>query len=549
MLNPQTNYEIPEETQRVARASFPKGNPYMLLRDELGTLYQDEVFVSLFSSTGQPAISPWRLAWITVMQFAEGLTDRQAADAVRARIDWKYVLALPLEDAGFHYSVLSEFRDRLVSHAVENQLLEHLLDQAKAKGWLKAGRRQRTDSTHILANIQHLNRIELVGETLRHALNEIARREPEWLQEHIPLEWWDRYIRRIDESRLPKGEAARKSLAETIGRDGLYLLELVRREDTPPELAQLDAIRSLELVWRDQYDMDDPDDPSPRWRGKGTLPSTAQRLVSPHDTDARYGMKGTAQWRGYKVHLTETCEADAPHLIVHVHTTDASVQDVEVVETIHQNLHDKSLLPDEHLMDGMYMGADQIANMQSQYGVTLIGPVRPDVSWQGQDPEAYDITHFHIDWEVQRATCPQGKTSHPWKNSKRDYGRPIYIATFRKEDCLPCPVRHLCTRNNSKPRSINLVHRATFEALQAARQRQTTQAFREQYHKRAGIEGTMNQALNAFAMRRNRYTGLPKTRFQHIATSVAVNFQRLWAWLTGIPRAKTKTYPFAILVL
>ncbi|NJL54548.1 transposase [bacterium] len=224
MLNAQSNYEIPEQTQRVARAAFPKGNPYMLLRDELGTLYEDEAFEHLYSSTGQPAIAPWRLAWITVMQFAENLTDRQAADAVRARIDWKYVLALPLEDAGFHYSVLSEFRDRLVNTESDPLLLERLLNQAKEKGWLKGGRRQRTDSSHVLANIQQLNRIEMVGETLRYALNEIARREPEWLQDNIPSEWWSRYVRRIDEARLPKALDARKELAETIGRDGLHLV-------------------------------------------------------------------------------------------------------------------------------------------------------------------------------------------------------------------------------------------------------------------------------------------------------------------------------------
>lgn len=248
MLNPQPSYEIPEETQRVARAAFPKGNAYMQLRDELGILYEDEAFEALYSSTGQPAVAPWRLAWITVMQFAENLTDRQTADAVRARIDWKYVLALPLEDAGFHYSVLSEFRDRLVAHEQEIVLLEHLLDQAKSKGWLKAGRRQRTDSTHILANIQQLNRLELVGETLRHALNESARHEPQWLQASIPSEWWNRYGRRIEESRLPKAQAARQELAETIGRDGWHLLDLVRGEEAPPQLAQLEAIRTLEWV-------------------------------------------------------------------------------------------------------------------------------------------------------------------------------------------------------------------------------------------------------------------------------------------------------------
>lgn len=178
MLSPKSSYELPEETQRVARAAFPKGNPYMRMRDELGNLYEDAVFEELFSSTGQPAIAPWRLAWITVLQFAEGLTDRQAADAVRARIDWKYVLSLTLEDAGFNYSVLSEFRGRLLSQASETILLELLLARAKEKGWLKAGRRQRTDSTHILAAIHHLNRLELVGETLRHALDEVARCAP-----------------------------------------------------------------------------------------------------------------------------------------------------------------------------------------------------------------------------------------------------------------------------------------------------------------------------------------------------------------------------------
>jgi transposase len=210
MLNPQCNYEIPEETQRVARAAFPKGNPYMRLRDEMGSLYEDEAFAPLFSGMGQPALAPWRLAWVTVMQFAEGLTDRQAADAVRARIDWKYVLGLALDDPGFNYSVLSEFRGRLLAHESDYLLLELLLDQAKAHGWLKAGGRQRTDSTHILAAIQRLNRIELVGQTMQHALNEIARREPAWLKEHTPIKWWDRYAKKLDDYRLPKTETARR---------------------------------------------------------------------------------------------------------------------------------------------------------------------------------------------------------------------------------------------------------------------------------------------------------------------------------------------------
>ncbi|MFQ5799903.1 MAG: transposase, partial [Bacteroidota bacterium] len=102
-LKPQPIEAVPQHTQRVAQEAFPKGNPYMRMRDELGVFYEDTQFAELFSSRGQPALSPWRLALVTIMQFAENLTDRQAADAVRARIDWKYALGLELTDPGFHY--------------------------------------------------------------------------------------------------------------------------------------------------------------------------------------------------------------------------------------------------------------------------------------------------------------------------------------------------------------------------------------------------------------------------------------------------------------
>jgi transposase len=113
---------VPRETVRVAQAAFPKGNPYLTLRDALGPIFADADFANLFSTTGQPAIPPWRLALITLMQFREHLSDRQAADAVRSRIDWKYLLGLELTDAGFDFSVLSEFRQRLLEGQAEHLL-------------------------------------------------------------------------------------------------------------------------------------------------------------------------------------------------------------------------------------------------------------------------------------------------------------------------------------------------------------------------------------------------------------------------------------------
>jgi transposase len=181
-LQPHSVPPVPELTARVARAAFPKGNRYLRLRDELGNIFRDADFAGLYPRRGQPALPPWQLALVTVMQFAEDLSDRAAADAVRGRIDWKYALGLELDDPGFNYSVLSEFRTRLLAGGSERLLLEAMVEACKARGLLTARAAQRTDSTHVLAATRDLNRLELVGETLRAALNAVAAVAPGWLR-------------------------------------------------------------------------------------------------------------------------------------------------------------------------------------------------------------------------------------------------------------------------------------------------------------------------------------------------------------------------------
>jgi transposase len=212
-LHPHVIEPVPAETARVARAAFPKGHPSLTFRDALGTVFQDEDFTALFPMWGQPGWPPWRLALVTIMQFRENLADRQAAEAVRARIDWKYLLSLDLTDPGFDFSVLSEFRDRLLAGDAEELLLEKLLERCRALGWLKARGAQRTDSTHVLAALRGLNRLELVTETLRAALNAVATVAPAWLQALTPLAWYERYSRRSEEARLPKDTAEREAYA------------------------------------------------------------------------------------------------------------------------------------------------------------------------------------------------------------------------------------------------------------------------------------------------------------------------------------------------
>ena len=223
-MHPSPIEPVPEETARVARAAFRKGNLLMRIRDEIGILYDDRMFASLYDARGQLAISPWRLALVTVFQFLENLSDRQAAEAVRSRIDLKYALSLELGDPGFDFSVLCEFRARLLAGGRDQNLLEVMLEHLHERGLVKARGKQRTDSNHVLAAVRSLNRLEFVGETMRAALNAIATSAPQWLIEYNRPDWLERYGARVEQYRLPRSLAARQSLAEVIGADGHDLL-------------------------------------------------------------------------------------------------------------------------------------------------------------------------------------------------------------------------------------------------------------------------------------------------------------------------------------
>ena len=396
----ETVVAVPEQTARVAQMAFPKGNVYIWMRDELGQIYLDSDFADLYGNRGQPGWSPWRLALVIVMQFMEDLTDRQAAEAVRGRIDWKYALGLELEDSGFDYSVLSEFRTRLISGTAQQRLLDQLLAHFKERGWVKERVKQRTDSTHVLSAIRTLNHLESVGEMLRAALNEIAEVEPEWLQEWVPQDWYQRYGKSIEEYNLPKNKSERTAYGELVGADGMELLERLWQEKTPKNLRQLVMVERLRQHWVHHFYLDQG---QVKLRPSSELPPAGARFDSPYEPDSRYGKKRTETWRGYKVHISETCEPDQVHVITHVQTTPAHVQDIEQTASIHQALAQKSLLPAQHFVDAGYVDVELLVTSQEDYGIELIGPVRPDPSWQAKQPEAFDCSRFSIDWEGEKS--------------------------------------------------------------------------------------------------------------------------------------------------
>jgi transposase len=544
-LHPETIGEIPEETSRIARAAFPKGNVYMQMRDALGVMYRDEQFADLFPQCGRVAEAPWRLALVTVLQFAENLTDRQAADAVRGRIDWKYAMGLTLDDAGFDFSVLSEFRARLLAGGAEERLLDLMLNWFQERHLLKRRGRQRTDSTGVVGAIRVLNRLELVGETLRHALNELAEAAPAWLKSVMRPDWAERYVKPVSDYRLPYSEAERQTYAEIIGADGRYLLNQVYDHLTPPELRHVSAVNTLRQVWIQAFYQDEND--ILHWRTLGNQPPIDQCIVSPYDLTARAGVKRETTWYGYKVHLTETCDEDSPHLITQVHTTHATEPDVSCTPVIHQALAEHDRLPREHIVDAGYMASTTLVNSRVAYAIDLLGPMRPDVSWQARTGSGFDFSQFTINWATHTVTCPQGKTSWRWREGIGPNGKPHVQTQFRRVDCQACPVRTQCTRNK-KARQVTFRPQPEYQALHAARQRQQTQEFKDRYAIRAGVEGTLSQAVFALGMRRTRYRSLRKVHLQHILTATAMNLLRVIHWLTGLPRSKTPVSAFAALL-
>jgi transposase len=542
-MHPQPIGSVPEDTARVAKAAFPKGNVYIEMRNVLGTIYEDEDFAELFEVRGRPAIAPWRLALVTVMQFSEGLSDRQAAEAVRARIDWKYALGLQLTDPGFNFSVLSEFRARLVEGGKERLLLEKLLEGCKERGYLKVRGRQRTDSTHVLGTLRVLSKWERTAETMRAALNALASADPEWLREHADPEWFERYGRRIEDQRLPKGKEAREEYLKTVGADGMQLLAHIEAPHTPQGLRELAEVEILRRLWEQHYDASDAEirvlDPK-------EMPEAARRIESPYEVEARYSTKRSMSWVGYKVHLTESCDEGLPHLITNVHTTAATATDVKQLSAIQEGLAASGVLPAEQLADASYVCGSNLVSSHARQ-IDLIGPAYKDNTWQAKADEGFDVANFRIDWEKKAVTCPEGRQSIRWSETKTARGRQMIHIDFAPDDCAACPSRPSCTRAKNLPRTLTLQPRDEHEAIQFARRRQRTEEFTEIYSQRSGIEGTFSQGVRSFGLRQARYRGLEKTHLQELATAASINVGRITNWLNDVPTAATRRSRLAAL--
>jgi transposase len=543
------------------------------VRDQLGELFADAEFAAGFGQRGKPGWSPGRLALVTVLQKVENLTDRQAADTVRANLAWKYALGLELADPGFDHTVLSEFRTRVVEHGLEERALDLLLAALVERDLLAPGGKQRTDSTHVIAAVRDLNRLELVGESVRAALEALTAAAPEWVDQVLVVpDWSHRYQQRIDTWRMPSSQTKKAELALNYGKDGFTLLQAVYNPASPAWLRELPAVQILRTVLLQNYTRTVAGNGrevvkrrESATEGGDGLPPGSTRLTSPYDTDARWSAKRDTFWNGFKLHVSETCSAPGqadpadttprrrarpqrPNLLTNVATTDATVPDSKALDPIHQSLQRRGLLPAAHYLDSGYPSAELIVGSLKTYGIALVTPVLLNHSRQAKDQQGFAAHDFTIDWETEQATCPAGKSSVTW-NPVVQAGVPKTVVSFAAADCTPCPFKDQCTSAKSNRRQISLHPRELAQALDQARAEQQTKDWQQDYALRAGVEGTIRQATAVTGIRRARYRGLAKTHLDHVFSAVALNLIRLDAWWNGHPLDRTRTSHLARLEL
>lgn len=374
-LKPQPPREMPEETARIGNQLLASESPYRLVGEQLYAKYRDEDFVDLYPAEGQPGLSPVDLAFVTAFQYMEDLADRAAAEAVRLRLDWKYALHLPLEDAGFNFSVLSEYRARLVQHQAEGRVFEALLGDLQELGLLKRRGRQRTDSLAVLTRVRYLNRLELVVETLRVALRALLASDPEWTRATVAPTWEARYGERCVAERL--SDAERTVLQNETGRDGQWLLERLAAPGTPAHLTRLPEVQVLRTVWEQQYEVRERE---VVFRAPGPYDGET-RIQTPHDPEARYSKKREQEWIGDKLQVTETDDEELPHLITDIAITSSVAGDQQALGEIQSRQTERGVAPGERMVDQGYVSGATL-EASTEMGEDLVGPAPGDHSPQ-----------------------------------------------------------------------------------------------------------------------------------------------------------------------
>lgn len=513
----QLDRQVPEDTARLGQVLLPATNAFRQLGDRFDELFPTETrYADLYQPTGRGANSPLLMMLVTVLQMWEKVPDRQAAEWVVSRIDWKYALHLPLTYPGFHFTDLHDFRQRLLDHQQGRRMLDDLWERLKAWGLIKRRGKMRTDSTHLLAVVEQLSQLELVAESLRVALRAATEVAPEWVEQTLPPAFRETCSQRQTGYGLKDSEI----LAAIVqaGQDGFWFVAQVD-QSAPEAVGHLPEVGVLRTVLQQQFPGGAGRPPAPR------RPTGGEILESPHEPEARYGTKRGKGFLGYKQQVTETADSDRPHLIVDIELTRATANDSPELPPIQDRLRQRDLVPSEQYVDQGYMSGQHLAE-SAALGITLMG--RPLNDTQG--PEGFRQVDFQVDEAARQVRCPAGQTTAVW-SEKPVPGAPAPQVQVRFEaaTCQACPFFGQCTTSR-QGRSLTL---HPYRALLAQRRAEAqTPAFQDQLHLRAGIEGTLSELVRGHGLRRARYRGMAKVGLQAYFTAAAVNLKRLVRWWT-----------------
>jgi len=526
------------ETEKTVAELLPDflgcADPCRVMAQEIAPMLSDQDFEDTYGVRGPMPVSPKMLALVTLFQFMEKLPDRQAAHMVKMRLDWKFALGLPLEYVGFHFCILSEFRARLVASQKAHLVFDRVLERLKELGLVRAGGKQRLDATHVLGCVGMLSRVEVVTESLRKCVEEVA----DVLGEEQVVDLLGEPLLGFATTRPDLRKLNDKQRRRTLGEAGRYAVAVLEAVDrhADPLLRRLAGVHVLRQVVRQQFRVVSKVEDSPGrvedlafagangpWReevvplSKQEQKQTpgAEKICTPHDPQARYGEKRGKGWVGYKVEIAETAEANQPNFITEVQVQNAAESDREALQPVVERLEEREILPRKMYVDQGYTSGEKIDTMQQKYGVDLRGAVREEPA-RGVFPQSA----FQIDEDRQIVVCPKGKESVNWSQGQDD---DIQIQ-FATSDCAHCPLRDQCTKGKG-PRHLTV--NAHYKTLQARRTEQKQADFIQEMHSRSAIEGTISENKRGRGLDRARYRGTAKFNLQALFSGAATNVVRL----------------------
>lgn len=495
---------------------------YLTIKNVIAPLIRDEDYADMYSHLGRRPVSPRTLVLTMLLQFLENLSDRRAAKNVRFRLDWKMVIGLAVNDPGFHFSDLGEFRDRLEKHNKERAAFDVLLKKLKELGLIRKHQKQRLDATHVLGHLRKLSRLECLAESIRLTLKRLADLlEDADFERLAPVDIRKLYTDELTTQNMDQ-QAVRRSL-RSAGGHALTLLERVAGHSKSSELSMLEQVKTLRRVFEQYFEVTPEGAPVvkeklPKGEGK-------DRIVTPHEVEARWSEKRGKEWVGYKLQVTETADRPtegpdgtvqpAVNFITDIAVTNAAEADIQYTQEAIDRQGRRGLVPEEFMVDQAYVSGAHIIEA-ARKGVLLVGPAAAPNPGGIEMPQEL----FSIDVSGEEAVCPQGEKSVYWKKDRKG----AIQVRFSAKACNECSIKTKCTKNK-RGRTLTLA--PEYECLQARREWMKTDDFKERMKARNGIEGTISEMCRAHGARYARYRGKKPLGIQEFFSGFSVNAKRL----------------------